>query len=803
LIIPKNKLTYFFLLILALCLMNGRLPASQPALYQSGTGPDDIILSNEYWSVKISPNTLKTTAELPGSTQILLSQGLFNPGPVSGMVKKAGQAKWVLDSVGIEINIKLSQKVLGTPYGELSVRFSSDTVGSFTWPVVQKTANMKALIWPRWEGCYIPLDNPRWQEYLVDSGELDTLEGLSMPFWGLDCGNFSLTYIITNPYNNVIHFQQASDSFGFKFTHEFTSLTSVKEFGFLIRLSDNEPPVEPAKQFRQWLIDQGKFVSMKEKVRKVPNAARLLGAAHVYLWGDTPFSRHDLPGAKWRSFCKKLIEQSRAAEASPGKKIKQLMTPEYWAQVVEIAGTQWPSQYLKSQVANELSRLLSIKDFYDKASWQGVTLPEESVKLLEKNRDTLSSAELCRMNSLILYAAFEQFMLPPELWGDGVSIKMLNRFKEDDFDRMRLCVADWKGIEKRPAVAEKANQMGYLFGTYDSYHSIHDPSARGTDDTWATAQFDRKLFETGPIVRKNGSKRGGFKGIGFKLSPIAARPYVEKRVRENMKNVPYTYYFIDCDAYGEVYDDYSPLHRASQADDVETRIDRLAWISNTFGLVFGSEGGSSYAAGVIHVAEGMFGPVFGWGDPDLKDKNSDYYLGQYYPPDGPKVFVKQVPMKERYQYFYYDPRFRLPLYETVFHDSVVTTHQWANGSLKYSNVLDTVALTELLYMVPPLYHMNLDEFDKYREVMKRHYAFFSPLHRKAGFAQMTDFNWLSADRMLQRSVFDNDVELIANFAQESRLYQKHEIPARSVLAKWTEEGKKKILTFRPDNTGIQ
>ena len=275
---------------------------------------------------------------------------------------------------------------------------------------------------------------------------------------------------------------------------------------------------------------------------------------------------------------------------------------------------------------------------------------------------------------------------------------------------------------------------------------------------------------------------------------------MEKRVRENMKNVPYSYYFVDCDAYGEVYDDYSPLHRASQADDVRARNDRLAWIRDTFGLVVGSEGGSSYAAGVIHVAEGMFGPVFGWGDPDMRDRDSDYYLGQYYPPDGPKVFVKQVPMKEQYQYLYYDPRFRLPLYEIVFHDSVVTTHQWANGSLKYNNMLDTVALTELLYMVPPLYHMNLDEFDKHREIMKMHYEFFSPLHRKVGFAQMTDFNWLSADRMLQRVVFDKRVELVANFSLESRRYKDVEIPARSMLAKWAADGKVKTLTFTPNPT---
>jgi len=780
--LPKRKRLYYFLMIPALCSMSGRLPAAQPV---------DIFLSNEYWSVRISPETLEMSADLAGGGKFPLSKGSLNPGSISSMLKTAGQAQWVLDKAGVKTEVRLSKK-------ELSVRFSSETAGTFTWPVVQKTSNSKALIWPRWEGCYIPLDDSRWEDYLVGRGEWDTLEGLSMPFWGLDCGDFSLTYIITNPYNNEIRFQRASDGPGFRFTHEFTSLAPGKEYGFLIRLGDNESPVEPAMQFRMWLFEQGRFVGMKEKMKKVPNVARLLGAAHVYLWGDAPFSRHDIPGAKWRPFCTKLVEQARAAGTSPGKRTKQLMTPEHWAEVVEIAGAQWPSQYLKSQVANELSRLLAIKDFYDEASWRDVTLPDEAVELLANGRDALSRADLCRMNSLVLHAAFEQFMLQPGQWGDGVSIKMLNRFKENGFDRMRLCIEGWEGIEKRPAVAEQANRMGYLFGTYDSYHSIHDPSARGTDSTWATGQFDRELFETGPIVRRDGEKRGGFKGAGFKLSPIAARPYVEKRVRENMKNVPYSYYFVDCDAYGEVYDDYSPLHTASQADDVRARIDRLAWIRDTFGLVIGSEGGSSYAAGVIHVAEGMFGPVFGWDDPDLRDRNSDYYLGQYYPPDGPKVFVKQVPMKEQYRYFYYDPRFRLPLYEIVFHDSVVTTHQWANGSLKYSNVLDTVALTELLYMVPPLYHINLDEFDRHREIMKRHYEFFSPLHRKVGFAQMTDFNWLSADRMLQRAVFDDRVELVANFSQESRRYKEFEIPARSVLAKWTEDGKVKTMTFTPN-----
>jgi len=376
---------------------------------------------------------------------------------------------------------------------------------------------------------------------------------------------------------------------------------------------------------------------------------------------------------------------------------------------------------------------------------------------------------------------------------------MLGQFQEHGFDRMRLCVDGWEGVEKRPAVARLADEMGYLFGTYDSFHSIHDPASLGTDDTWPTAQFDQHLYDIGRVIRPDGTPLSGFKGIGGKLSPLAARPYVEKRVRRNMQNVPYSYYFVDCDAYGEVYDDYSPLHRAGQADDARARVDRLRWIGETFKVPIGSEGGCHLFAGVIHVSEGIFGALFGWGDPDMKDRKSEYFLGRYYPPEGPEIFVKQVPMKEEYQFFYYDPRFRLPLYEIVFHDSVVTTHHWQNASLKFDNVIDTVELTELLYMVPPLYHMNLDEFAKHGEEMKRHYEFFSPLHRELGIAQMTDFNWISSDKLLQRTVFDDSVEMVANFSHEAREYGKLTVPARSIMAFWKDKNKTRMFSAAGHN----
>jgi len=278
---------------------------------------------------------------------------------------------------------------------------------------------------------------------------------------------------------------------------------------------------------------------MSEKIRNIPRTERLLGAAHVYLWGDELFSRHDIPRNKWRSFCEELVEQAQANGPSPGKRIRELMEPERWNEVVRISKSQWPDNYTKTQVANELSRLLGSKDFFDEDSWAGVSLQGRVIELLERDRDTLPTAELCRMNTLLLHRAFEEFMLPPDQWGNGVSTKMLRQFQEHGFDRMRLCVDGWEGVEKRPAIARIADEMGYLFGTYDSYHSIHDPALLGTDNTWPTAQFDQHLYDTGRILRRDGTLRGGFKGVGGKLSPVAARPYVEKRgrLRRNLRRL--------------------------------------------------------------------------------------------------------------------------------------------------------------------------------------------------------------------------------------------------------------------------
>jgi hypothetical protein len=254
-------------------------------------------------------------------------------------------------------------------------------------------------------------------------------------------------------------------------------------------------------------------------------------------------------------------------------------------------------------------------------------------------------------------------------------------------------------------------------------------------------------------------------------------------------------WFMDCDGFGQYYDDYSEAHPATQQTDMQERIARMAWIRDAFGAVIGTEGCSAGVASTVHFAHGVMTPVIGWGDEDMTDKKSKYYVGKYYPPEGPEVFFKPIPIKEEYRHIYFDPRFRLPLFETVFHDSVVATHHWSFASLKARDEAGTVELLELLYGVPPLYHLNLEEFQKREELMKRHYKFFSPLHREIALLPMSDFKWLTVDRLVQESVFGGTVTMTANFSDETFHRGDQDVPAHSILGTWSGSGKTMLYTI--------
>ena len=86
-----------------------------------------------------------------------------------------------------------------------------------------------------------------------------------------------------------------------------------------------------------------------------------------------------------------------------------------------------------------------------------------------------------------------------------------------------------------------------------------------------------------------------------------------------LQNGPkYNSWFIDCDATGEIYDDYSAKHITTQEQDLKARLKRMDYIAQEKGMVVGSEGGNDFASSTIAFAHGIETPVIKWDDEDMR-----------------------------------------------------------------------------------------------------------------------------------------------------------------------------------------
>jgi Glycosyl hydrolases related to GH101 family, GH129 len=190
----------------------------------------------------------------------------------------------------------------------------------------------------------------------------------------------------------------------------------------------------------------------------------------------------------------------------------------------------------------------------------------------------------------------------------------------------------------------------------------------------------------------------------------------------------------------------------------------------------------------------MMTPVFGFRDPLLHDAKSPYFLGRWYPEGAPDVFLKQTVLPARYKDIYFDEKHRLPLYQAAFHDAIVTTHQWSAPSLKFKNVLGVNELLELIYGVPPLYHLDLGAWQQHKDEILRHYRFFSRNYRELALLPLSEFALLTPDHEVQETRFGDVAAVVANFGAKPYAYPEHAVPPNSVLLIWKKTGKALVYT---------
>ena len=716
------------------------------------------------FSYKVDPETFDLTITVDGKEKSV--SGGQDKMKVADLKKSNDGISWEYPEKSVNVTIKKENNYL-----DITIK-STEKKGiknEFIWPLVSD----KYYSLPFGEGKYIPADDKYFSEYLDDM-EIDPLESFSMSFFSASDNDTAFVYIIKNIFNNKIKFD-TKNSIEFQFSHDFTSIADDPEYGFRIYVTENNP-VNIAKIYKNYIVEQKKFKTLAEKAEENKNIAKLFGAVHIYLFDKTVISDEDINWTKFREYLSsdsmKHIESLIINHSENSQEVINVFE--------QIKNQDYVDQYQKNIISQALSQSLLLREFYDEKAFP--LKGQKAEELLNKGINNLNEMEIIELNKQILSLNFPGVFKPYETWAADRNINLIKDIHSSGITRAWLGLDDWTQAYISPQMLEYAESIGFLTAPYDSYHSIHEP----LKEKWNTAVFsDHTLYENATITDENGKKISGFQNVGRKLNPVLSLPAVKERVVNILDTgAKFNSWFIDCDATGEIYDDYSKNHVTAKQQDLEARMKRISYLAVDKHMVTGSEGGNDFAVPYIAFAHGIELQSFSWMDDDMsKNKESMYYMGKYYSADGgvPEKMSLEVPVKEKYKKIFLDNSYNIPLYKLVYNDSVITTYHWDWSTFKIKDEVQNRMLYEILYNVPSLYHLDKFQWAKYKDRIIKHYEVWSPFSREAVMREMTDFRVLSDDRLVQLTQYGDDIKVAANFSDKEFKYKGDVINPHSLI----------------------
>ena len=118
---------------------------------------------------------------------------------------------------------------------------------------------------------------------------------------------------------------------------------------------------------------------------------------------------------------------------------------------------------------------------------------------------------------------------------------------------------------------------------------------------------------------------------------------------------------------------------------------------------------------------------------------------------------------ERVATFQLGHRYRLPLWELVYHDCVVAQWYWGDYNNKLPSLWDKRDLFNVLYATPPMFMFTRSFWNENRDRFVQSYRTICPVVRSVGYAEMTDHVFLTPDRDVQQTVFADGTRVTVNF----------------------------------------
>lgn len=315
------------------------------------------------------------------------------------------------------------------------------------------------------------------------------------------------------------------------------------------------------------------------------------------------------------------------------------------------------------------------------------------------------------------------------------------------------------GLRDRENGLRRLNEMGYITFEYDSFSDIVDgPTGMQSDDVDETAYHARPgLGPKGGWVNPDGSR------YSERSSAYALRA-IKSYVPRHIERYGFNGRFIDVSMAIDLQEDWHPNHTFDRRQDMEYKREAFAWF-RSLNLVMGTEHGNDWGMDLVDFTEGAAGSPLHW------ERQGNWWSGGLTRPESADVYL---PEWLKYGNGYHTS---IPLWQLVYQDCVISSWYWGDTpGIHYHAapwISDRKDLFTILYgSMTLLWRDNLGyDWNENRDRFMQTYHDTAHLHGAVAYSRMLDHQFLSEDKAVQKTIFDNGTIVTVNFGEEPRLHK--------------------------------
>ena len=324
----------------------------------------------------------------------------------------------------------------------------------------------------------------------------------------------------------------------------------------------------------------------------------------------------------------------------------------------------------------------------------------------------------------------------------------------------RVLVNVFNGLSREDAAF--LSRQGYLAGTYDCLRDMFHPGLLQVANPSNFVRAARFLPIAGDVARINPDgkparawsipdregKMHPMQALCDAMAPEMCRRFIAPEVAE----VGYTSRLMDVQACGGPAACFSKTHPCTRGEALASLRAEHRYLADDLALVIGVEVGNENLLDSYHYAEGL---------PSLPHQFRKELCWRY---KDQALYGDEIPRRTRT--LMHNPKYRIPLWELVYHDCAVNYYYWADTTFMYPQLAPLKDLFCRLYGIPPIYSMNVSTWDRLKKDVAASYARASEVARETMFSRMTSFEWLTPDRLVQRTTFANGRSVTVDFREQ-------------------------------------